>query len=367
MRELLDIDINGIATKSVEILQAYLNGYKGSEKQVNELYKLIKSEFSKDASIGLFDRAYNFPEETDNWKLTSVKLAERMRTNPVLSNSVKILVDKIRPDAVEPKKLSSKMTMLAILISLAGILLSGWMSPQDIGDSNLTPMVNYILVFIFMIVLLIAISMNVIGRADGVLIDTRNRMCLSRFQIVLWTVILLSAYFSIALLRIRAEVPNALGITIDESLWALMGISIASLVGAPLILYRKKDKIPSQKSLKAASIALKEPADIITTNSIGLLYASPNSADASFTDIFKGDEIANANLVDVSKVQMFLFTLIAAFSYLIQILKMMNDTTNPSSLNALPELSQGLVAILLISHAGYLTNKSINRTEIAID
>ncbi len=40
------------------------------------------------------------------------------------------------------------------------------------------------------------------GRADGVLIDLRNKVSLSRLQLVMWTVIVLSAWVTLALHRV---------------------------------------------------------------------------------------------------------------------------------------------------------------------
>jgi hypothetical protein len=369
MREMLDIDINDVAATAVGIIRAYLTGYRARESQVNELYKLIRGEFSKDESIKIFDKACGLPEDSESWEPVMIKLAERMKINPVLTRSVGLLVERLRPPIVEPAKLSSRMTILCVLLSLAGILLSGWMPSEAAASAlrmkGLTPALNYILVAIFMLALLLVIGMHTTGRPAGVLINRRKLMSLSRFQMVLWTVIILSAYFSIALLRIRSNVPDALGIGIDWRLWALMGISTASLVGTPLITDSKKDKNPSNKSLSQASRSLEQSADVLDGDRAGLLYANPSIANASFTDLFEGDEIANTSFVDLSKVQMFLFTLIVAFAYLAQILELMNRASDPASLKALPSLSEGLIGILLISHAGYLTNKTVSRTEVS--
>ncbi|MDO3412389.1 hypothetical protein QWJ34_21675 [Saccharibacillus sp. CPCC 101409] len=81
------------------------------------------------------------------------------------------------------------------------------------------------------------ISRRITGRFSGLLVNERNIMSLSRFQTVLWTLLLLSAFYTAAALRVYG-LPNpysALDIVMDWHLWALMGISITSLVTAPLI------------------------------------------------------------------------------------------------------------------------------------
>jgi len=48
---------------------------------------------------------------------------------------------------------------------------------------------------------LIGLGQRMNGRPAGILIDSRYKMSLSRFQMVLWTVVVFSAYFTIALPR----------------------------------------------------------------------------------------------------------------------------------------------------------------------
>lgn len=43
----------------------------------------------------------------------------------------------------------------------------------------------------------------------------------------------------------------------------------------------------------------------------GTLYANPNNDEARFTDMFQGNEVGNTTHVDLAKVQMFLFTVVA--------------------------------------------------------
>jgi len=79
--------------------------------------------------------------------------------------------------------------------------------------------------------------------------------------------------------------------------------------------------------------------------------------------MFQGDEVANTTFIDLAKVQMFFFTIIAVVCYalwlFIQIGK--NDA---AGLSEFPKLSDGLIALLGISHAGYLTDKSVDKTKV---
>jgi hypothetical protein len=197
------------------------------------------------------------------------------------------------------------------------------------------------------------------GRLMGIFIGSRNLMSLSRFQMVLWTVLILSAYFTMALHRVRDGAPvDPLAIGMDWHLWALMGISTASLIGSPLLLGSKADKQADQKSVDKAAAALKESAKDIEGNSAGTLYVNKTIADASFLDIFQGDEIGNTAYVDPAKMQMFLFTVIALIAYGAAVAAMLRK----GDYSAMPVPSEGLIALLGISHAGYLASKTTDQT-----
>ena len=143
-----------------------------------------------------------------------------------------------------------------------------------------------------------------------------------------------------------------------------MGISTASLVGTPLIMDSKKKKEPKAGAVNNSGNALGENPAQIEANREGTAYANENLSDAKLTDVIEGDEVGNTAYVDLSNVQMFLFTLIAVFAYAVQVYQVIN-ITHPALITSLPELPEGLIAILLISHAGYLTNKAVDHTQLA--
>ncbi|QHW29416.1 hypothetical protein GZH47_00275 [Paenibacillus rhizovicinus] len=213
--------------------------------------------------------------------------------------------------------------------------------------------------FVLMACFFLIVSLRITGKAFGLLVNERNLMDLSRFQTVLWTMILLSAYYTAASLRIYGlqNIEDALNVTLDWHLWALMGISFTSLVATPLIHVNKQAKtIADDEAAKLQPAAVEE--------SDGILCARSNFADASWTDLFKGDELKDAAYVDIAKLQMFFFTLVAALSYAALLLQMFGSLA-PGAITDFPAVSEGLLALLGISHAGYLTSKSIDRTKSA--
>jgi len=81
--------------------------------------------------------------------------------------------------------------------------------------------------------------------------------------------------------------------------------------------------------------------------------------------MFQGDELANAQLVDVAKLQLFFFTIIVAIAYGTQLYQLIayGDLDLPGI--RLPVLQDGLLALMGVSHAGYLGAKGIDQTPAA--
>lgn len=201
---------------------------------------------------------------------------------------------------------------------------------------------------------LVALGQSISGTPFGVLINERNLMSLSRVQAALWTVIVVGGYLAMAISRVKAGTPNAVDIGVPRELWLAMGISTTSLLGTPLILNGKRARKPDEKLMQSTSTQLNERMDEISQTSQGTLYANKNMQDARISDLFQGDEVGNTAHVDLAKVQMFYFTLIASVSYFMEVASAVMD----GKTGTLPALSQGFVALLAISHGGYLLGKA---------
>jgi hypothetical protein len=97
----------------------------------------------------------------------------------------------------------------------------------------------------------------------------------------------------------------------------------------------------------------------------GLLKINESPQQANLVDLFQGDEIGNYQLIDLSKVQMFFFTVAILLTYGVALgglLKNSAAVLAPFGVN-LPLFSAELNALLAISHAGYLTVKSVDHTK----
>src|SRR6266496_4506402 len=259
--------------------------------------------------------------------------------------------------ALEPPPPSNKRFQNAevIVFSLLCLVLT------IVSPLYMSPRTAWLLVAASMLLFLLFLGRWISGRALGIFVNERNLMSLSRFQMVCWTVLLLSAFFVIAVERLHVLKSNPaalpLNIVMDWRIWALMGISATSLVGSPLLLNSKGTQVPDEKTIDKAAKALNEPAAAIQNNSQGKLYSNPANTDAAITDMFQGDEVGDTAYVDVSKVQMFYFTVIAIMAYAYALYWAMSNVYAQERFT-MPSPSDALVALLGISHAAYLTSKA---------
>jgi hypothetical protein len=259
-----------------------------------------------------------------------------------------------QPALVLPPTAPSRTTPINLEVWIVSILLLGAIGA---AGTVLRGGSAWMLVFLCMFVFVLFLGKWICGRPLGIMVTERNLMSLSRFQMILWTLLVLSAYLTIAMQRIHGNITNPLDFSIDMKLWALMGISTASLVGSPLLLQNKKLQHPSADAVEKASTVLQETPQTIQDNRQGRLYANATPLDARFTDIFQGDEIANTAYIDPAKLQMFFFTSIVAGTFAYQMFQSIHrDLANLG----MPVLSEGMVALLGISHAGYLGSKTVN-------
>lgn len=270
------------------------------------------------------------------------------------------------------------------------------------------------------------VSFGVIGLSRGmgllgILIDAgRNMMSLSRLQIVLWTCVILSAFLVTALGRIgdygfaqagyecppaaqdseepaEPECAEPLDIQLPPVLWAFMGISVTSAVASPLLKANKAQRTAEQDRVQrarggqsprtildahgravgtapapapvtyAAVLAerkqVREPAVENAQDSVGVMVRKTSWREASFGDLFTGEEVSNFGYVDMAKVQNFFFTVVTVIAYAVMLGGAMFATgTGVAGFFVFPDPSEGLLALIAISHAGYLTDKAFTHS-----
>jgi hypothetical protein len=196
---------------------------------------------------------------------------------------------------------------------------------------------------VVLLIVFMLLGVGIANRPEGILIDSRGRFSLSRLQLVLWTLLLISALGAAAYTFSTAD------IRVPNEVLALMGISMGSTAGAVIVKGTKANQDP------AASVT----QNTFATMRRGVLATNATPAAARWSDLFMGEELINQNYVDLSKVQMFFFTLAVLLAYAGVL---WNLTGTPGSALAFPALSSSMVTLLGISHAGYLTIKAAPKT-----
>ena len=77
---------------------------------------------------------------------------------------------------------------------------------------------------VLVVALMLVVGDGVIGRPAGILIDSRNRVSLKNFQLVAWTLVVLTAFGGVFLTNLLAGASpvDALNIGVPQELWATL-------------------------------------------------------------------------------------------------------------------------------------------------
>jgi hypothetical protein len=235
--------------------------------------------------------------------------------------------------------------------------------PQTVAYSTAGIRGVWWVTMVLLALFIIVAGHGITGYWLGALIDSRSKMSLSRFQMILWTILIISAYLISVVINVYRHDPQSTNITLDKMLWLLMGISTTSLIGSPLLKNEKKKADAAQGSPPDASRSMellaKQGVDTNRVEVEGSLVVNVSPDDAGWADLFRGEDVGNAGHLDMGKIQMFYFTLIIIFAYGSALAEMFESTL--TWITQFPLLSAGTVALLGISHAGYLANKAITR------
>ncbi len=231
------------------------------------------------------------------------------------------------------------LAFIVVLLIGIGVLLAGmWFIPTYLR------LVLWIVVLILMSAFALVIGFVINRRWMGILIDGRNKVSLSRFQIIIWLILIASAFLAVGLSNLHISLStsnlhtslstplNALSITVPAELLALLGVTATSLVGTPFIL-----RVKSRQHE---------------------IHTKDDPRTATWSDMFKGDDQSNFDSVDLSKVQMFYITIILVLVYGAALAAMFIENTS-NAIFAFPALSATMVTLLGISNAGYLGYKAV--------
>jgi hypothetical protein len=205
------------------------------------------------------------------------------------------------------------------------------------------------------------------GRVFGIWISPQNRMSLARMQVTLWTMVVLGAYAALALFNagmLAEHIRNALiegsaatalaTLTtfpqMPASILAALGISVGSTMLSAVIkgdVGTKPDDV---------TVDLADDAQAKDKSGTGRfidrmkgdganLEVRDTPSDASLADVFLGETDDSKNLIDVSRLQNVLITLILVFGYGTLLVELVRDISPETIVNAL-NAKQSLFASL---------------------
>jgi hypothetical protein len=199
---------------------------------------------------------------------------------------------------------------------------------------------------------LIGLAVN--ERWDGIFIDGRNKISLSRTQIICWSLLLISALFTAGLSNAAMLDISPLAIKIPATIWSLLALGSFTAVASPLILERKTLEGPSPANMTAITESLHRREGLTQTlRARGSVVEKLTATDARWIDIVLGDE-SDATVVDVSKVQKLAFTVLLLVTYGAALFSVFAVT---SPVKQFPDVDPGFLALLGVSHAAYLAYK----------
>lgn len=276
------------------------------------------------------------------------------------------------PNAKSNWQVWHTLSLLGLLVVFGAVC---WYQP---------PLVSFLIGLASLTLFLVIAGHGVVGEWLGVLIDERNRMSMSRLQTALWTVVVLSGFLAAAVWNVRLpenahpsnnpEAKNAkLGIGVPQELWWVLGISVTSLAGTPLIrsTLTKKDDTQTKKDRGGEGAAawvnqensLKQQSGGGEAYAVGRIACFSSPVNARLADLFQGEQKADATHLDLGKVQVFFFTALLVFAYVVMLAEEFSAAANGGSFSIpqFPALDKGTVALLGISHAGYLANKAVDK------
>ncbi len=299
--------------------------------------------------------------------------------------------------------------VIVVLVVIAGFL------------EVIPPFWIWIILLALFVLMTLLLSRTFTHRWLGVLIDDRNKYSLSRLQMILWTVMILSAFMASVLANVQLNLLVLVSGAVEEqkvlyvpSGWlvsdvlrlagvlnydqetrtdsAIAGVDLSQInLAEPLqdgqVIYvpREGESLPVSDVIRAEddedsgqasplSVAIPSEVWLLLGISTTSLVASPlikgqksevivknqAASEAKLADLFRGEESVNFNLLDLAKVQLIYFTLIVIGTYMIAVANLFLNTQ--TAIGSLPALDGGVVAMLGVSHAGYLSNKAVPRS-----
>ncbi|KQM36447.1 hypothetical protein [Sphingomonas sp. Leaf10] len=207
------------------------------------------------------------------------------------------------------------------------------------------------------------VGMGFWGSVLGALIDSRNRLSLSRLQLMAWTILVLSLFGITSPFLIGASEGAVSLPQYPWEIWALLGISIGTPPLSGLILVSKSGQAPQPN----AERSIRDDPD--ATN-VGRVEVNLDPNGWSFLDFFRGEEVSNRDEIDISRFQYFVITIILLMVFIGLIgtelwsLQAGQDWAIWAKTKSYPTLNETFIGLLALSHGGYLGMKLLAKPDV---
>ncbi len=211
-----------------------------------------------------------------------------------------------------------------------------------------------------------AFGQAITGFWGGILMSGRNAYSLSRMQGVCWSWVVLSALAAAVacnLWNVGAPIAAPFNIDIPTNLLVVLGISGATVAAAPAALALRAATQPAKTQVDAARARLDEPS----LGNTGQVVTRADAMRASWLDIIQGDEVSNAGVIDLSKVQQLLVTALLVVGYAVLVGRSFTRDFDQAGISGLPDFSGGFAWLVGISHGAYIAYKGAPKSAAGPD
>lgn len=186
-----------------------------------------------------------------------------------------------------------------------------------------------------MVLLAVLLGLRARGRLLGILIDSRGRYSLAQFQLVVWTILLISLVSGVFWGRLAEGSANPFGFVVPPDVVGVLGIALASTMMAGVV---KASKDATYGDCVAASDRVRDLPRL--------------------SQIFMQEEGPLADrVVDVTKFQNFVITITLVVGYAALATTLIENAATAAKVATVPGFSGAFITLLGISHAGYLAGK----------
>jgi len=186
-----------------------------------------------------------------------------------------------------------------------------------------------------MVLLAVLLGLRARGRILGILIDSRGRYSLAQFQLVIWTILLISLVSGVFWGRLAEGSANPFGFVVPPDLVGVLGIALASTMMSGVV---KASKDATYGDCVAASDRVRDLPRL--------------------SQIFMQEEGPLADrVVDVTKFQNFVITITLVVGYAALATTLIENAATAAKVTTVPGFSGAFITLLGISHAGYLAGK----------